>query len=166
MCNVIAALISLSFYFPWIGTVIAGYLFYPICHLIYGLYVVMCPILERISPILERILGITGPILESIWRKTFVGPILLKTLMQLWKKHKTMKEDFNHVMQVLPKINTKVHPLNRELCLRVESSETFSDAKKVIFTEEERPKKCVKFLNLNTLMLPKMPESTVYLTGY
>ena len=77
-----------------------------------------------------------------------------------------MRKDFFDVLQVLAKIETKVHPLNRELCLRVQSSETFSDAKKVIFTEEERPKRQIKFLNLNTLMLPKMPESTVYKTGY
>ena len=51
------------------------------------------------------------------------------------EKRRAMKEDFDHVMKVLPKIETKVHPLNRELCLRVQSSETFSEAKKVIFTE-------------------------------
>ena len=43
---------------------------------------------------------------------------------------------------------------------------TEARAKNVIFSDKERPRKQIKVLNLNTMMLPIMPENPNYKSGY
>ena len=62
-----------------------------------------------------------------------------QTIKWMFEKRRAMKEDFDHVLEVLAKIETKVHPLNKELCMAVQSSVSHSESSKIIFTEKERP---------------------------
>lgn len=77
-----------------------------------------------------------------------------------------MKEEFERTKVLLNKIKTRIHPLNEEMCIAVRKSLTQAEAKEIIFNEQERPRKQINFLNLNTLMLPLIPENPHYKTGY
>ena len=69
-------------------------------------------------------------------------------------KRRQMKEEFAHVQEVLAKLVTRVHPLNKELCQVVRDSASHAEAKKIIFSQVERPNSEIRFLNYNTLLLP------------
>ena len=77
-----------------------------------------------------------------------------------------MKEEFERTKVLLDKIKTRVHPLNEEMCIAVRKSMKEAEVNEIIFNEQERPRKQIQFLNLNTLMLPLIPENPSYKTGY
>ena len=82
--------------------------------------------------------------------------------MWMLEKRQAMQYEFKNVQDVMGRIVTRVHPLNEELCQAVRSSVSHSEAKKVIFSDVERPNKAIRYLNLNTMMLPLMPENANY----
>ena len=88
------------------------------------------------------------------------------TIKSMFEKQRAMSAEFEHVQEVLGKIETRVHPLNFEMSTSVQSSLSYADANNVIFTRKERPDRQVRFLNLNSLMLPKIPKNPNYKTGF
>ena len=84
----------------------------------------------------------------------------------MFEKRQAMKDEFAHVQGVMDKIQTRVHPLNKEVCQAVHDSASHKDAKKIIFSQEERPNSEIRFLNFNTLMLPIFPKGPKYKAGY
>lgn len=77
-----------------------------------------------------------------------------------------MVVEFENVLKIRDKIETRVHPLNNELCQQVKNSASHAEASRIIFTDKERPNRQIRFLNLNTIMLPKLPKNPNYQTGY
>lgn len=45
------------------------------------------------------------------------------------------------------------------------SSKTSAEASEIIFSNKERPGNCIRLLNLNTMMLPLVPENKAYKSG-
>ena len=76
-----------------------------------------------------------------------------------------MKYEFDQVMKVTDKIKTRVHPLNKELVEEVRRSHSEAEANEIIFSREERPGSCVRFLTQNTMMIPLFPVNPTYVSG-
>ena len=81
-------------------------------------------------------------------------------------KQRQMQYEFNQVMQVIEKIRTRVHPLNKELVDEVRRTHTEAEANEIIFSKKERPGACIKFLSYNTMMIPLFPVNPTYVSGY
>ena len=81
------------------------------------------------------------------------------------KKWIVIRNDFANVQDVMEKIQTKVHPLDVEMCKAVRESVSKQEADKIIFSEEERPGMKIKLLNFNTIQLPYVPENPHYKAG-
>ena len=62
-------------------------------------------------------------------------------------------------METMGKIKTRVHPLNEELCAKLKNN------KEIIFSEAERPNNVIKFLDMNSMLLPLLPENPNYKAG-
>ena len=88
-----------------------------------------------------------------------------QALSWLYNKHYEMSAQFENNLALLDKIKTRVHPLNTEICKSVHSSITPQKASQIIFSEEERPNKQIKLLDLNSMMIPIFPVNANYKAG-
>ena len=83
----------------------------------------------------------------------------------IYNKCIVVRKDLANAKDVMDKIQTKIHPLNQEVCEAVRKSVSKQEADKIIFSEEERPGKKIKLLNFNTIQLPYIPENPYYKAG-